>query len=517
MSKLYGVLIDTTSIQQYVFGSNKLSENLGASFLVQDIYKSTLDSCEKKCDVDGFIGGGNALFFFKERDKAVDFVKEWTEKLLVEAPGLTTAVAISVDEDFIDEDKLNDKELFGKFKKSIFYKLMENKNSINSQVILNSHGITADCRNTGLSMEEWLNDHEDSGYYSAVSASKQRAVDKALNKLNDEFPLMGSAKKLSATEKSEFKFTNELEKLGSSENQDSHIAIVHIDGNGMGERFQNCKTLDEITKLSNSVEKATKDSFNNLLCHIISHYDRIADEIDIKDKIIPIRPIIIGGDDITFVCDGRLGIYFAQKFLEFFETQIVSDGNKLTACAGIAITKLKYPFYRGYKLAEELCRNAKIQRKKWIDSKKENTEWSYLDFHIAYGGISDELKNIREKQFKVTQGSLLMRPYNVTTKESKVSFEKFIENSKTIINNLPNSKLKEMREILNMGSESTKRFYQELKNRDKSLIITGCEDLFEDSHFDPEKKVTPYFDIIELSELYPKFILKPEVSKCVSI
>lgn len=493
MSKFYGVLIDTTSIQQYIFGSNKLSENLGASFLVQDIYQSIFDNFKNKIDKIGFIGGGNALLFLKERDIAVKFVKEWTERLLITAPGLTTAVAIS--EKSIEEDKLNDKKIFGYFKKSIFYQLVKNKNSINPQVILNSHGITADCRNTGLSMEEWIDDHEDSGYYSSVSAAKQSAADEALKKLNKDYPIV---------EDKFFKFTNKLDELGSSENQDSHIAIVHIDGNGMGKRFENCKTLEEIANLSKTIEEATKNSFNDLLCHIISHYDKITNEIDIKDKILPIRPIIIGGDDITFVCDGRLGIYFAQKFLEFFESKNVSDEKKLTACAGIAITKLKYPFYRGYKLAEELCSNAKSERKKAIGRSEANEEDSFIDFHIAYGGISDEIKHIRDKQFMVTERSLLKRPYNVTNKNSKVSFEKFIENSITIINNLPNSKLKELREVLSMSSESTKSIYQELKKRKESLILTNQEDLFEDN-------VTPYFDIIEISELYPKFILKPEV------
>nr|WP_269849654.1 hypothetical protein [Methanosarcina horonobensis] len=32
---------------------------------------------------------------------------------------------------------------------------------------------------------------------------------------------------------------------------------------------------------------------------------------------------------------------------------------QLSSCAGVAITKTKYPFYRGYELAEDLCKNAK--------------------------------------------------------------------------------------------------------------------------------------------------------------
>ncbi|MBK9404471.1 MAG: hypothetical protein IPN57_08060 [Ignavibacteria bacterium] len=383
MSDYYGVLIDTTSIQQYVFSGNRLKENLGASFLVQDIYNAILKDVTIKPDLEGFIGGGNALLFFEDKIRAKEFVKEWTRNLLIETPGLTTAIAIS--NETIDESDLNNPEKFQLFKKSIFKQLTENKNSYFPQVTLSSHGITADCKNTGLTMEDWYEDkadNDDSGYYSSVSTSKQRTVFNSGIKLNEIF---------ANVKENKFEFTNELEKLGRSENQDSHISIVHIDGNGMGNRFEECKTLKEIQDLSESLEKATVDSFKDLLRHIIDNIEEIKIDLDLLKNIIPIRPIILGGDDITFVCDGRLGIYFAKIFLEAFEKKQVSDGEPITACAGVAITKLKYPFYRGYKLSEELCASAKLKRK---DNGKSG---SWIDFHIAYGGISAELKEIREK------------------------------------------------------------------------------------------------------------------------
>lgn len=39
MSKVGAILLDTRSIQKYVFGCNKLKTNVGASFLVDDIFK----------------------------------------------------------------------------------------------------------------------------------------------------------------------------------------------------------------------------------------------------------------------------------------------------------------------------------------------------------------------------------------------------------------------------------------------------------------------------------------------
>lgn len=135
------VLLDATGIQPYIFGSTQLKENIGASYLVENIYESILrDSLEeiqiKNVDANkwkkpefinelnldtgfdtGYIGGGNALLFFTDKSKAKDFMRAWTKRLLVESPGLKTAAAIN---DF----ELND---FSNERNKLFKILKENK------------------------------------------------------------------------------------------------------------------------------------------------------------------------------------------------------------------------------------------------------------------------------------------------------------------------------------------------------------------------------------------------------
>ncbi len=496
MSKYKAVLIDTISIQDYVFGSSKLKENLGASYLLKAIYEDQLIKDKPLKDPKGYIGGGNALLFFKHNDEsAKEFVKEWTNKLLVEFPGVKTAVAIG-DIEFDNDD--DEKFKIGKDK--LFEQLAANKFKHHPQVILPSHGITATCPGTGLSMEDWIDAGDESGYFSSISKAKDDSVDAATTKMDKDF---------SCVSESGFRFTNELNDLGSSKGEDSHIAIVHIDGNGMGKRFEDCKTLKKTRDLSQSLEKATKVAFNDLLEDIIKDYDKIKSEINIADnkktKIIPIRPVILGGDDITFVCDGRLGIYFAQKFLEFFKEKTVSDNQPISACAGVAITKLKYPFYRGYQLAEELCINAKKKRK------EKNDDGSWIDWHISYGGFSGTLDDIRE-QYKVPQGNLLMRPYKLTDKNDKsdISFYNLIENTREFFKKengkpkFPNSKIKELREVLTLGDEATKLFKLHIDSRGLKLPQLGSNTLTDNLFIN---NVTPFFDMIELTEIYPKFKL----------
>lgn len=513
---IYAVLIDTVSIQRYVFGSNKLKENLGASHLIQNVYKGHLERVansifnsqqidfkawrEKKAeylinrdDVQfevGYIGGGNALLFFMNKDKAEKFIKEWTKILLIETPGIVTAVAC---EEFnLDDDKFETEN------KKLFKKLQENKYKFIPQTIIPRHGITAECSHTGYSMEEWSSSEDK--YISSVAHAKIEAADKATEELKNKFKDILDEK---------YCFTNQLDELGQQKGEDSHIAIVHIDGNGMGERFRGTKSLKEIRELSDSVENATNESFRHLLSQIDIQFSKIKETLGYGErkkypeengrKILPIRPIIIGGDDITFVCDGRLGVYFAKIFLEAFERHEVSDGKKLSACAGVAITKTKYPFYRGYELSEQLCKNAKKVRK----DKQSNGSW--LDFHIAYGGFSGTLEEIRISHYRSPQGELCFRPYKIGSKD-EYSFKSFVENTKKL-KKFPNSKIKELRQVLTLGEAANKTFVQEMEARGLELPkIDGRS--YEDKLFQDSK--TPYFDMIELMEFYPSFELKDD-------
>jgi len=275
--KCHAVLIDTVSIQKYVFGSNKLKENLGASYLVQEIYDSLLNKAfagifpELKIDLNawknnpeklliqthpfeaGYIGGGNALLFFKKENKAKDFIKEWTKILLIDTPGIATAIAY----------KEFDLEKFKESLKELFKLLRNNKAKYVPQTILPRHGITAECSRSGYSMEIW--NYSEKKYISSVTNAKIEASAEAKKELINKF---------SDLLKEDFTFTDDLEELGQIKEKDSHIAIVHIDGNGMGKRFQGCNSLEEIRRLSISVNKATKNAFRVLLGEIISNFHK---------------------------------------------------------------------------------------------------------------------------------------------------------------------------------------------------------------------------------------------------
>mgnify|MGYP000656046821 CR=1 FL=1 len=509
--QVYGVLLDTVSIQRYIFYSNNLKENIGGSFIVEDIYDSHLKEVIKellhisdngyyeawKKEPEritvledspfeiGYIGGGNALLFFKE--KAREFISRWTTRLLVHCPGVVPACAISR----ID---FND---FSKSLRKLFSELARNKSNFVPETVIRRHGITAECPRTGYSAEVWCErlPEEEQNYISSVANAKIFASERADEKLNE---ILKECKL-----DSKFTFTNKLDELGQSKGQESHIAIVHIDGNDMGNRFREQKGLPELRKLSKSIKEATKNSFIIMMEAVIENIENLEEEgINLKRKdgkiVLPFRPIIIGGDDITFVSEGRLGIWLAKVFLEAFEKQTVSDNNPLSACAGVAITKTKYPFYRGYQLSEELTRSAKDRRK------EENNRGSWIDFHLAYGGFSGRLEDIRKMHYKTPLlDSLVLRPYRIGDLDELLKGVAELKEKKNGKLKYPRSKIMKLREVLYSGQTELDLFKKELKAR--GLELPKYKD-FNGSEIVKDKK-TPYFDMIELMELYPEFAL----------
>ena len=498
--KISAVRLEVSSIQQYVFGSNKLKENLCASYLVENIFENLKivfgelhlkeeniavwqDSHADNYVYIGYCGGGNALLFFKDKKRAIEMAKEWTKTLLVENPGLVPSIAIIE----FDYGAFSKKDDFLKMKEQLLKQLRKNKFANQPQTTLPRHGITAECNHTGLSAEFFDEDGGGGGYISSVAMSKKTKWKEANDKLHAKFDNVLEGK---------YKFPSELDKLGQKEGDD-HISIVHIDGNGMGLRFKSCGELKTIRDLSDTVKKATDQTFCAILKNIIQNYEYFSDNLDLEDNILPIRPIIIGGDDITFVSHGKFGIYFADLFLKEFTSQEVSDGKTLSACAGVVVTKTKYPFYRGYELAEELCSQAK---KKARGPDEDGSSW--LDFHMAYGGFSGSIEDIREKNYTVASGGLCLRPYRVSGEGlNHLNLSECLNGVKHFKNEWPKSKLGKLREVLTMGTPEMDKFIQEMKFRGNILPDIKGNSEFKDKGWLDE--ITPYFDMLELMKIYP--------------
>ena len=101
-----------------------------------------------------------------------------------------------------------------------------------------------------------------------------------------------------------------------------------------------------------------------------------------NEKLVPLRPIILDGDDFTFLCRAELAVPVTTGFMMKLMQKQRTVAGKITACGGIAFVHSHFPFRVAYSIAEESCSRAK---NKWYFQKRregnENTSCC-LDFQI---------------------------------------------------------------------------------------------------------------------------------------
>lgn len=532
--KVGAILLDTRSIQKYVFGCNKLKTNTGASYLVDGIFTEAmvnvlkqsglkmpdedwkeagkLEMSEKaaiECEI-AYIGGGNMLVLVRKGEESLsicrELVQKWSLKVLLEAPGLKTGAAIGE----IDLSKEN----FQDSLKALYTQLKENQNNILPQVDLPYTGFSVECDYSGKAANVYNKEYK--RLVSAEVEAKTAAYDAADKKIKKDFyEVLGD----------EYDFCSELESLGYKDGE-SYISVIHIDGNNMGVKFSKCRDMQERKNLSKKVQEAVEHAFGYLIKKIVTEYDTYADVLDMRalkqgnKRLLPLRPIIIGGDDITFICPGRMGLQYAQAFIEYVNSEDLLDkdlynyikketgkqiSRSLSCCAGVAIVPAKYPFFRAYELAEQLCDEAKALSRK--------DDGNYLDFAILHGEKYGDIKLLRKEQYESAKGSLHYGPYNVLGDENdKQSVKGLLALSeKLAADNMPRNKVKDLRRVLHEDKHSMSIFLEncpeicELVKKENKLATVTADDLWD--KFEDKDKVTfatRYIDAIEAIDFnYP--------------
>jgi len=548
MKKITVTVLDTTGIQPYIFGSNRLRENIGASYLVsqatddwarealhtfvrQDINRKVYafnpkepekhqPDAKPRIEDDGlaaelvYAGGGNTVLLFSDKQYAVEFTQILSKRILEEAPGINL---VAVHEEFDwDSQSLYD----------VVQNLMKNdldakKRSRIPSAPLLGLGVTATCRSTQLVAVGMSDNFKDDEPYliSTEIKAKLKVVPEANDNLQQMF----------ASALGSYEFPLRTDEMGRSHGDSSYSAVIHADGNGMGKRFQkfgkdkcNRDYIIAMRELSHSINQAGIDTLKEVVDIVVKSIEVEADgkskikgHFEIKDNKLPFRPLVYGGDDVTFICDGRLGLELAAIYLEELGKQPIADGKPIKACAGICVVKTHYPFARAYQLSEDLCRNAKRFVK---DERKEfsKEDFSALDWHLAASGLSGSISEIRDREYRVKlpdcekAASLEMRP--ISLKKEIDSDWRTWQSFTKVVKQLNqdedwkgrHNKVIALRDVLRQGIKATQNFLKNYRIKDEQLPTfpesSGRSDnLAKDGWLDG---VCGYFDAIEAMDFY---------------
>ncbi|NMB86860.1 MAG: hypothetical protein GYA17_00790 [Chloroflexi bacterium] len=499
-------VLDTSGIQAYIFGTNNLRQNVGASYLVDSVtglwVKECLDELGlrhnlsvrggglvlledrriERGELDAeliYSGGGNAVILFQNPDPqvascppATGFAQALTRKALLESPGLQVIVAHQ-DFDWDHNPLGGDQGVL----QSAMQTLAKHKASPQVSCQTYALAITAACIYTGKAATGL---DEDRRPVSVEVIAKTRAAARANRRLSENF-------------KSKFDYPLDFDHLGGTQDESSYIAVIHTDGNGMGKRVRqisaahahpgagNRDYIQAQRAFSDSIARAATTALRNTVRRLEDsvEYDsenrpHIGGVVYLKENSLPFRPLVFGGDDVTFVCDGRLGLSLTAYYLQQLSAQRLSDGDYVHCRAGVAIVKTHYPFSRAYTLAEDLCASARnyIQQA--------GGALTAMDWHFAKNGMVLSLKQIRRREYHLQTGRLNMTPVWITAPEAHWrSWDTFTRTVTAFQASQEwsgrRNKVKALREALRAGPESVRHFLKLYEVKDERLPALAAD------------------------------------------
>jgi hypothetical protein len=553
---MYLVLIETSGNQSFIFSTNKLRENVGASEAtyracsqwVLDAVKEitntpTLWSDDAEVLKDNLLNpqlnpaletndsylvevivaaSGKAILLTRRIEQAEKIIEQVTLRALQEAPGLDVCGAI---ESFDWEGDVSlvevSRRLHQKF--AVVQSLRPSP-----QTRFFRLPIVEDCRTSGLPAARTEPDPDKRQIPRSTTSLKKRAW--AKQALDERLP-----KLLTHTA---FDFVRSSDKILDEESESRWLAVIHADGNGLGQIFINLEQyiegdvsdnrnyIQQLRAFSLALDICTRQAFVAALRVFADDHNPHPHQ---KQRLC-LLPLVLGGDDLTVICDAQYALAFTHLFLQAFEqatqaSAVISQvaakafGNspgKLSACAGIAIVKPHFPFSTAYQLAEELTQSAKLV-KTIVRNGEQTIPCSAIDFHVLHDTRGTQLDMIREKlTLQDEETHLYNRPYIVSDIENVMQWVGESELLRTwlethhwsVLENrvkalqskrederraLPNSQMHTLREGLFMGRSGADAQYALIRKRYEKQGIRNIAAMdYGDSLFwqDP---VTQYF------------------------
>ena len=536
------VLFETSANQRYIFATSKRREQVGASELVSRSTTSVLSAAVAQVAgrsdraeasqpggddgpwfgdtnardhwrwildsprIDDASGtdvevvqatSGRALLLVREAAVAEQLIREVTAQALEHAPGLDICGAsTSVDWDGDDLQGRSKRLHLDVFPQARFARPAVEERFLRLPLV-------EDCATSAWPATRWDPDGPDPGPRSAVTLAK-RAAREAWEKRTAA--LLGDLRSRVDD------FEQRVE-----DGQVDRVALVHADINGLGrilrdlqpdndgpQADRNRAYVDLLRRVSVALDVLVVLAYQQA----VRHLEKTRSDPDRQPPLRPL-PLVLGGDDVTVVCDAERALTFTATYLQQLEdlsttlatlpddvqppcgldqdtlkglgqalATALGDGGRLAACAGVALIKPHYPHATAHELVQQLTASAKIAaRTQGKPPPRQGrpaptlAPCSVIDFEVVQDTGDVDLRRLRAELERTEQVRLTLRPYAVTDPAGlgdteqwgeRHSWQRLASRCAAVREGLPSSPLHALQELLLVLPDRAERRYQAL-------------------------------------------------------
>lgn len=511
---LYGAAVQ--GIQSFIFQTNELKDIVGASELVENICTELFDGLLKEKGIKSgesvTLAAGKVEYIFDTKEDCEKVVREFPKRIVEYAPGIIVSQAVV---EMTDDFSIAQKELE--------YRIDCQRNKPMASTTIGLMGMMR-SRTTGLPVVEHVTKKDDDevkeeeGLFLDAMTFNKRYEMKDGERL-EKRTTVDLCSKAFGLDKHTLtgRVAYEIDKITG---KNDWIAVIHADGNSLGLIKQKISPdFNKYREFSQGLSKATQNA-------AVTAFNTVHHLFDNPNDIIPIRPIVLGGDDLTIICRADIALEYTNAFIDEFgkNTNIYlgdiitsADGGKgvfskgevkdrLTACAGIAFVKSSFPFYYAYELADALCTRAKDNAKSAPDVQNGDALLpSCIMFHKVQDSFVQDYESIVRRELTAKKNvKFEFGPYYLDEKEAKdkhkMSVEKLLTYQQLLESDTGNAVKSHLRNWLSLlmdnpglADQKLIRMKRLFENDDElSAMIKDCTDL------DKWNNSTPVYDILAL-------------------
>ncbi len=270
-------------------------------------------------------------------------------------------------------------------------------------------------------------------------------------------------------------------------------AVVCMDGNDMGLQFlkfreqkkSEAEWQEWLKEMSQKLDECTRKA---TAAGIVQVTQAHLDEIPEYPEVLPIRPLIVGGDDVTVLVSCRYAMLFVETVMKAFEQESsrtpdlwIGTGGRLTISAGILFSPVTLPLHSALNYTEMLLASAKTHGRDLKKQKGTNASPACLDWESVTEGLLDSPAARRQREFLFEDHEtghsveLTMRPYSTEELDA-------LENMKEMLEEIPANIRYQFHPALFASKPERMAFYARIgKNYPfvKNLLMEPLEGIYE--------------------------------------